>query len=232
MSIQNTARSRRRAARLGIGAAAFGLAVTVVACSPDQEPSDQSGDGSPAAGGASTTTAASSALTPTSVTSPDTPAAHNEADIAFNSMMIVHHQQAVEMADLVEDRTTNAELIALADRIEDAQEAEIDQMTDRLRSWGVAVPDDDHNGHMQHGPHSGAMGGMMSAQEMTTLQNARGAEFDRLWLEGMIRHHEGAIEMADEELADGVNPASKELATQVRQTQRSEIDQMRKMLGR
>ncbi|WP_279103152.1 DUF305 domain-containing protein [Gordonia paraffinivorans] len=223
MTPLDTARSRRHAGLIGIAAAAL----VVAGCSPDQESSDRTATSAVTAGAGPSSAVVSSpgASTPGA-------SSHNQADVEFTSTMIVHHMQAVEMADLVEGRTDNAELIALADRIEDAQENEIDQMTDRLRSWGVAVPDHGEDGHMQHGPHAGAMAGMMTAEQMAALRAARGAEFDRLWLEGMIRHHRGAIEMADEELAEGENPATRRLAEQVKTTQQAEIDQMEKMLGR
>ncbi|WP_168707540.1 DUF305 domain-containing protein [Gordonia paraffinivorans] len=232
MTPLDTARSRRHAGLIGIAAAAL----VVAGCSPDQESSDRTATSTVTTPTVTAGAGPSSAVASAPGASTPGASSHNQADVEFTSTMIVHHMQAVEMAELVEGRTDNAELIALADRIEDAQENEIDQMTDRLRSWGVAVPDhdDDHgeDGHMQHGPHAGAMAGMMTAEQMAALRAARGAEFDRLWLEGMIRHHRGAIEMADEELAEGENPATRRLAEQVKATQQAEIDQMEKMLGR
>ncbi len=169
-------------------------------------------------------------------------AAHNAADVSFNQMMIPHHQQAVAMADLVPSRTDNVAVRELAGQIKNAQQPEIDQMTQRLESWGVS-PDVNagaqEHGSQQHGSMAsgstahGTMGmsGMMSDQDMTAIENARGAEFDRLWLQGMISHHEGAIDMADTELADGVDPGSRALAEQIKKTQQTEIDRMRSMLG-
>lgn len=179
-----------------------------------------------------------SMMTSTSATSSSVTQAHNQADVMFNQMMIPHHEQAVEMADLVPSRTDNAELIALATQIRNAQQPEIDQMTTRLRGWGVEVADssdDDSDGQMDHGSmghgSSSMMGGMMSDAEMDALEAARGEQFDTLWLKGMIAHHEGAVTMADEELANGVDPQSRELATQIKTSQQAEIDQMKKMLG-
>lgn len=227
MSVHRNATVRRRAATgIALGAA---VALTLVGCSSDESPSG-------------TTTADRPATSsPAGASAPDrSPApAHNDADVDFTAEMIPHHRQAVMMAELVEGRTQNRELIELADTIEDAQEDEIDQMAARLRSWGV--PMGEHmDGDMDHGGMGpggdggmghGDMPGMMSPAEMVALRNASGAEFDRLWLEGMIRHHEGAIAMADEELAHGIDPASRALATQVKKTQQAEIDQMRAMLG-
>lgn len=155
--------------------------------------------------------------------------AHNEADVEFNTMMIPHHQQAVEMADLVGERTTNPQVRALADRIRGAQQPEIDEMTGRLKSWGLGTPDHDMSGHGAQG--HGGMAGMMTDEEMTAMSDARGAEFDRLWLEGMIRHHEGAVAMSDAELADGQDAASKALATRIRDAQKAEIAEMKGLLG-
>ena len=165
-------------------------------------------------------------------------AAHNAADVSFNQMMIPHHQQAVAMADLVPSRTDNVAVRELAGQIKNAQQPEIDQMTQRLESWGVSPGAQEH-GSQQHGSMAsgstahGTMGmsGMMSDQDMTAIENARGAEFDRLWLQGMISHHQGAIDMANTELADGVDPGSRALAEQIKKTQQTEIDRMRSMLG-
>ncbi len=212
MHTYNTSRRRIRAAT-GIGLTAAAL-IAVAGCSPDESsPGGTTADATSTPGSATTSAPASTA--------------HNEADVEFTSTMIGHHRQAVMMAELVEGRTDNAELIALASTIEKAQDAEIEQMEDRLESWGD--PGDDH-GDMGHGGHS-AMPGMLTPDQMAALRDARGGEFDRLWLEGMIRHHEGAIAMADAVLADGVDPATKALAQEVKRTQQAEIDQMKGMLG-
>ncbi|AFA71682.1 protein of unknown function DUF305 [Gordonia polyisoprenivorans VH2] len=203
-------RTIRRAASAATALAAAALIVAGCSSSESSSPTGHSGHG-------------------TTATSSPHNAAHNQADVMFNQMMIPHHEQAVEMADLVPSRTDNAQLRALATQIRNAQQPEIDQMTARLKSWGVAVDDGgDHGGHSM----SGDMGGMMSDAQMTSLENARGAQFDTLWLQGMIAHHQGAITMADAELAGGIDPESRSLATQIKNTQQAEIDQMNVMLGR
>ncbi|MCH5644541.1 MULTISPECIES: DUF305 domain-containing protein [unclassified Gordonia (in: high G+C Gram-positive bacteria)] len=164
---------------------------------------------------------------PSSSTAVSQAAPHNDADVRFTTGMIPHHEQALDMADLVTGRTGNAELIALATAIKGAQQPEIDQMTARLRSWGVEPPTGDHAGHGGHQ----AMPGMMSAAEMSAMRTASGEQFDRLWLQAMIRHHEGAVAMADTELREGSDPASKTLAAQIKSAQQREIAQMRRMLG-
>ncbi|QGP89888.1 MULTISPECIES: DUF305 domain-containing protein [Gordonia] len=227
MSVQHNANIRRRVAVGTVVGAA--LALALAGCSSDESPS-----------GTTTTADRPATSSPADASAPgQSPAAkHNDADVEFTTEMIPHHRQAVMMADLVEGRTQNRELITLADTIEDAQDDEIDQMTARLKSWGVPVAghmDDDGDmghGNMGHGNMGhGDMPGMMSAEQMAALRQASGGEFDRLWLEGMIRHHEGAIAMADEVLANGTDPATRALATQVKTTQQAEIDQMRAMLG-
>ena len=104
-------------------------------------------------------------------------------DIAFAEMMIPHHEQAIEMSELALMNSTNPEVLELAQEIKSAQAPEIDLM----KSWaGVKVST--HAGHM--------MDGMLSEDELNALREASGAEFDRLFLQGMIKHHQGAIEMA------------------------------------
>ncbi|MFW0788282.1 DUF305 domain-containing protein [Gordonia sp. CPCC 205333] len=168
------------------------------------------------------------ASAPTSVTSTSMPASsvaqHNSADVRFNQMMIPHHAQAVAMADLVAPRTQNVQIRQLAASIKKAQQPEIDQMTARLRAWGQPTElADGHGGHQ--------MNGMMSDDEMSKLRSARDAEFDRLWLRMMIAHHDGAVAMADAVLADGVDPATRELASAVKIAQQAEIGQMNTLLG-
>ncbi|MEE4022176.1 DUF305 domain-containing protein [Gordonia sp. PKS22-38] len=196
------------------------------ACSADDEPTASS------SGPAVTTTSLpleSSADTPQAET-------HNAADIAFNQMMIPHHMQALMMADMVPERTSTPAVRDLADRIRAGQQPEIDEMSARLREWGVAdastsdpSASDGHGDHMASDRHD--MSGMMTPAEMAALSAASGAEFDRLWLEGMIAHHEGAVEMADAELADGTHEPSRELATRIKATQQDEIEEMNAILA-
>ncbi|MFW0794211.1 DUF305 domain-containing protein [Gordonia sp. CPCC 205515] len=170
-----------------------------------------------------TPTSASASVSTSGVAS----SAHNQADVTFLTMMIPHHQQAIEMADLVPTRTDNPEVTALAARIKAAQQPEIDQMTQQLAAWGVDAPDSGEHDMSGHG----SMPGMMTDDEMAAMRDATGATFDRLWLEGMIRHHEGAIGMANAELADGQDPTTKALANRIKLDQTAEIAQMKKILG-
>ncbi|MFB9895281.1 DUF305 domain-containing protein [Planobispora takensis] len=152
-------------------------------------------------------------------------AAFNDADVAFAQMMIPHHRQAVEMAELAETRAADPEIRELAAKIKAAQDPEIATMTGWLTSWGAPVePEGGHGGH--------DMPGMMTGQDMTALEEARGAAFDRMFAERMIAHHEGAVEMAETERAQGSDPEARRLAATVATAQQAEIEQMRRLLDR
>jgi uncharacterized protein (DUF305 family) len=144
------------------------------------------------------------------------------SDIMFAQMMIPHHQQAVDMSTLAETHTTNPELLALAKQIKDAQAPEIKQMTGWISDSGSSMD-------MGHDMGMG-MGGMLSDGQMTALENATGPEFDKLYLEGMIGHHEGAIHMA-QMVTDSSNAEAKQLGENVVKSQTAEIAQMKKMLA-
>lgn len=156
----------------------------------------------------------------------------NDADVAFAQGMIPHHQQAVQMAELAADRAASDEVRQLAEDIEAAQGPEIQAMTDLLEAWGQDVPSGsmDH-GDMGSGDPSGGMPGMMPEDEMTMLEDADGADFDRMFLEMMIRHHEGAIDMARTEQANGENPDAVALAEKIARDQEAEIAMMKQLLG-
>lgn len=214
----------RRAAVLGTVAAAAIL--TAAGCSTDSTDTATTGASSFVVDGSPSQSAPAGSATDQQ---------HNSADIMFNQMMIPHHRQAVEMAGMVESRTQNAAVRQLATAIAAAQQPEIDQMTARLTSWGVPVmAGGDHGGMSMGGDHSmsgSGMSGMMSDAQMSAISSATGAQFDTLWLQGMITHHEGAVEMANTELAKGIDPGSRELATQIKTAQLAEIAEMKKMLG-
>jgi uncharacterized protein (DUF305 family) len=154
------------------------------------------------------------------------PAGYNADDVAFATNMIPHHQQAVDLSALVPDRTTNADLIALANQISAAQQPEIQVMKVFLVQWNENP--DTNSGHVGHG---GTMVGMVDQATLTKLQSLDGAEFDTLWLQSMISHHQGAIEMAKAEIANGDNMDAKSLADNIVTTQQAEIGQMKQLLG-
>jgi uncharacterized protein (DUF305 family) len=154
------------------------------------------------------------------------PAGYNADDVAFATNMIPHHQQAVDLSAMVPDRSTNAGLVALAQQISAAQQPEINVMKVFLVQWNENP--DTNSGHAGHG---NAMQGMVDAATMTKLESLTGAEFDKLWLESMIGHHQGAIEMAKAEIANGDNVDAKNLAKNIVTTQEAEIGQMKQMVG-
>lgn len=157
----------------------------------------------------------------------------NDADVAFAQGMIPHHEQAVEMAQLAADRAESAEVKELAADIEAAQAPEIDKLTTWLDAWGAEPADDSMEGmdHGDMGDDSSGMSGMMSEEDMTMLEDASGTEFDQMFLEMMIEHHEGAVDMAETEVAEGQNPDAIAMAKEIISTQEAEIDQMKQLLG-
>jgi len=150
----------------------------------------------------------------------------NEADVTFAQGMIPHHRQAIEMAKVAQQRAAGADVKKLAGDIEKAQDPEIQTMAGWLRAWSKDVPTDTSG--MQHGGMD--MPGMMSADEMKALENASGATFDRMFLQMMIKHHEGAIEMARTEQTNGTNPEATALAKQIETAQTAEIGTMEQLL--
>ncbi|GAA2145523.1 DUF305 domain-containing protein [Nocardioides koreensis] len=164
----------------------------------------------------------------------------DDTDVEFAQGMIPHHQQAVEMSQLAESHAAGAEVRKLASDIESAQGPEIDTMTQWLQDWGKDVPSDsdgDMGGmggmDMGDGSHMDVddMPGMMSADDMHELDRAHGAGWDRMFLVMMIRHHEGAIEMARTEQAEGQNTDALALAEEIEKAQTTEIAQMKDMLA-
>jgi uncharacterized protein (DUF305 family) len=149
----------------------------------------------------------------------------NATDVMFTQMMIPHHEQAIEMSDMllakdgIDDRVT-----ALAEDIKAAQQPEIDQMEAWLEEWGMDMPGMDAGGHGSHG------GGMMSEEDMQALDEATGVEASRLFLEQMIEHHEGAIDMAEDVVENGSNADVIALAESIVASQTAEIELMRELL--
>lgn len=150
-------------------------------------------------------------------------AAFNDADVAFAQGMIPHHQQAVEMADLATDRASSQEVKDLAAQIKAAQDPEITNMTGWLKEWNQPT--------QMSGMDSMDMTGMMSDTQMSDLTAASGAEFDKMFLEMMIEHHNGAIEMANTEISDGKNPEAIALAKTIVKAQEAEIETMQGLVA-
>ncbi|MBW3646536.1 MAG: DUF305 domain-containing protein [Actinobacteria bacterium] len=152
-------------------------------------------------------------------------APRNEADATFAHGMIPHHEQAVVMTKLAPERTENAQVLDLAERIEAAQTPEIDQMKGWLEAWN-----EPHKPGMGGMAGMGGMKGMMSDDQMAALTASSGPAFDKMFLEMMIVHHEGAVEQARAEKADGKFPEAVTLADEIIASQESEIDEMRGIL--
>jgi uncharacterized protein (DUF305 family) len=189
----------------------------------------------------SSATPASPAAAPTTTATAAAPsaaaAAHNDADVAFVQGMIPHHAQAVQMSQLAEQRATNPQVKQLATRIAQAQGPEIQQMQAMLATWGLPAQPTDAAGMsgmngMDHGNMQGMPGtaGMMSDQQMQQLGAVSGAAFDRMWLQMMIEHHTGAIQMSQTELRDGLNADAKALAQKIIDAQQTEITEMQNLL--
>jgi uncharacterized protein (DUF305 family) len=157
---------------------------------------------------------------------------YSPADVAFMQGMIVHHQQAVDMAELVEDRTNNDAVVKTADRIEASQSGEMTFMREWLEARGEPLQMG-HAMHQGHGSHH-AMMGMAAAEQMAALAAANGTEFDRLFLQLMIAHHKGALEMV-ERLHDApgsaYEPVMFEFTNEVVSDQQAEIDRMNVVLA-
>lgn len=230
-------------------AAAFALALglTLTACG-----------GSTTTSGATRTSpgtsAASSGSTPSAADSDGTAVAagrHNAVDVMFLTMMIPHHQGAIEMSELALTQASAPQVKDLAGRIKAAQGPEIEQMQGWLDAWGATMPmDGTDQPDMGHGMDHGApastdapgstgdgddfgMGAMMSMSEsdMAALRAATGVEFDRLFLQQMIAHHQGAIDMAGVETARGENPQALALAAAIATGQAAEITEMQQLLA-
>ena len=197
---------------LTLSAAALTTALTLSACGSDTTGSGSMGD---MTHGSTSSTSATSSTSSTSDA--------RAADVMFAQMMIPHHEQAVEMADLaLQSSAATDEVKALARQIKAAQDPEIQTMKGWLSEWGAAAaPGMGHD-----------MGdGMMSAADMTALGKATGAAFDRMWLTMMIEHHEGAVDMAEKVLATTADDRVKQLAQAVVDGQTKEIATMKGMLG-
>jgi len=142
-------------------------------------------------------------------------------EIMFAQMMIPHHQQAIDISNIALKTSKDAELLALASTIIKAQTSEIVQMNSWLKDAGATTDMG----------HSMGMGGMLDDAELSQLTSATGRTFNKLWLEGMIGHHDGAIHMTTM-IADASNPDIKAFGENVVKDQSAQIEQMKAMLKR
>jgi len=161
-----------------------------------------------------------------------------DPDVMFVQGMIPHHEQAVVMADLALDPAAGAsqDVMSLATRIKNAQTPEIELMNSWLTSWSIPPQTSMTGGAMDHsntgGMNADSMMGRLSAEDMTALKSSTGAAFDTAWLNGMIKHHQGAIMMAYGVKTSGKNLNVINLADQIIFSQTAEIAEMQGILGK
>jgi uncharacterized protein (DUF305 family) len=194
------------------------------------------GEESSAAAEATPSASARATSEATASASAEDMAEHNDADVMFAQMMLPHHRQAVEMSNmLLEKEGIDPAVTDLATRIAAAQEPEIEQLTMWLEAWGEPEePEGGMEGHdmgsMGDGGDMGSMEGMMSDEDMAALGTAEGAEAETMFLESMTAHHRGAVQMAQQEIEDGMFPEAIEMAETIVETQQAEIEEMTALL--
>ncbi|OBI98718.1 DUF305 domain-containing protein [Mycobacterium asiaticum] len=207
---------------LTASAAAAMALLTLTAC-------DSSGNQA----GSSATTGGSSSVS----SSPAGSQAHNDQDVMFAQHMIPHHQQAIQMSDMILGKQgIDPRVIDLANQIKAAQGPEIQQLQTWLNQWGQpATPGGMSPSSTMPGmpgmPGMGGMDGMMSEQDMQALRDAQGVDASKLFLNQMIQHHQGAISMAQHEIQSGQYSAATAMAQSIVNTQQKEITTMQTILG-
>ncbi|MFD5254615.1 DUF305 domain-containing protein [Streptomyces bobili] len=209
----------RRAAAVGLVAAG---ALFLSACGGDGD--DMSG----MEHGSGNSSASASASTSASATAEAGSTGFNDADVAFAQMMIPHHQQALAMARLADGRASGAEVKEIAAKIEKAQDPEIRTMQGWLKSWNRPTAAAGSMPGMDHGSGDG----MMSDGDMEHLKGMKGAEFDKMFADMMIEHHEGAITMAEGERKNGEYAGAVKMAGAIVEGQSAEVKQLQSILDR
>jgi uncharacterized protein (DUF305 family) len=209
-----------RARLIGGVLAAATAAVLAAGCSDSSN--------APAAGAP---TAPPTSAAPAGAVSPE----HNAADVVFAQGMLPHHIQAIAMSSQASSRAASQEVKDLASRIDQEQGPEIEQMNQMLDAWGAPRPQPGSTAMpgMPGMPMGGMpMPGMMGEAGMQQLAAQSGPAFDRMFLQMMIEHHTGAVQMAQTEQAQGLNPQAKELAGAIISDQQREITEMQALLSR
>ncbi|WP_343212798.1 DUF305 domain-containing protein [Arthrobacter sp. Br18] len=197
--------------------------------------------GTESSAAAAPTSVAPTEAMPSASASAEAMAEHNEADVMFAQMMLPHHRQAVEMSEmLLEKEGIDPAVTDLATQIKEAQEPEIEQLTGWLESWGEPMEMTEEgmesmdagmgSGMESMDPGMGPMDGMMSEEGMAALGTAEGTEAETMFLESMTAHHNGAVQMAQQEIQDGMFPDAIALAETIVETQQAEIDEMTALL--
>jgi len=201
-------------------------ALALAACTSDP---DESGGDAPVVqlGGPSESSRTLSDDEAADITAPG----YTDADVAFVQGMIPHHRQALEMTAMVEQRTDSRDIRALSERMDVGQTDEVAQLENWLTERGEDVP----GAHGQHGAgHDELMPGMLTADELAQLRSARGKRFETLFLQYMIRHHEGAVLMVEQLLGGGQGGQESQvfqLAQHMDSDQRVEISRMKSLLA-
>lgn len=200
--------------KLTLSAAALAAVITLAGC------------GSNATTGSSSMPADHGAMSSSSAPSGSAAMGHNSADTLFTQSMIPHHAQAVEMSDMMLGKQgVNPAITDLATKIKAAQGPEIEQMNGWLKGWNEPTA------MAGHGEAGHSMSGMMSDDDLKALDAAQGTEADKLFLTQMIAHHEGAVQMAKAQIADGQNSDAVKLAQAIITAQEAEIKQMQDLLA-
>jgi len=155
--------------------------------------------------------------------------AHNDQDVMFTQGMLPHHQQAIEMSDMLLDKGSDvdADVVTLAEQIKAEQAPEIKTMTGWLKAWGEPTEASSMSGM----DHSSMSGGMMSDSDMDALDKASAADAGKLYLEQMVEHHTSAVDMAKTEVDKGKNSDAIALAKSIVSSQTEQITQMKDMLA-
>ena len=213
----------KNARTLKTGLAALALATTLglAGCSDDMAGME----------GMAPSSSAPQSTTPSASTSSSVSVEFNDADVMFVQMMIPHHEQAVAMSDtLLKKSGVNPEVTALAEQIKAAQQPEIDTMKSFLTAWGEEEMGDGMGG--MGGMDHGGDDGMATDAEMKEFEAADGAAGQKMYLEMMTAHHQGAITMAQDEIRDGKNPEAVQMAKDIVAAQEQEITTMKGLLAK
>lgn len=152
-------------------------------------------------------------------------ASYNDADLKFVEQMIPHHQQAVDMSSLAEERAEDPRISRLASDIGFIQSIELEELRGWLLDWGISEGSDDHENH-------GEMSGMLTDAELQSLEATVGLDFDLLWAQLMLKHHEGAIAAAQTLLQDGKSEDVRFFAESLIQTQSAELEELQAIISR
>lgn len=225
----------QRSLTASAAAAAVMALLTLTACGSSSN--NQAGSGTTTAGSSNVSSAPAGAQ------------AHNDHDVMFAQHMIAHHQQAIQMSDIILGKQgIDPRVTDLANQIKAAQTPEVQQLQTWLSQWGqpttpgAMTPSSTMPGMPDHSgmpgmpgmpSHSGmpGMGGMMSEQDMQALQNAQGVDASKLFLTQMIQHHQGAISMAQNEIKSGQYSPATAMAQSIVTSQQKEITTMQTILG-